>query len=123
MRDIAIGDLVELVSSNVRDGESRIEKMFEWHSERDMTITKWAMGAAASLVALVVGALLTAETAPTWWHAALLVLLALGSASYGIYRLRRFRSIHRQFVAALSLYSQLKSIVPVINRGTERTDQ
>jgi hypothetical protein len=49
MKDISVKDLADLVVSEVPEADSRIEKLFDWHFQRDTMITKWILGIAASL--------------------------------------------------------------------------
>ena len=58
MRDITVREIIDLVASEVPTAESRIEKMFDWYFQRDMTITKWVLGAARIFVSCCVGCLL-----------------------------------------------------------------
>ncbi len=50
MQDISIRELIDLVTAQVSDSESRIQRVYEWHFEREMTICKWVLGVAVSLV-------------------------------------------------------------------------
>ena len=116
MKDISIRDLTDLVGAEVEQANGHLEKMFDWHFQRDVMIVKWVLGAAASLAIALLIALVKAEILVTWQQAALLASLPLAASSYGLYRLVRLRSIHRQFVAALSIHAQLERIGPFIRR-------
>jgi hypothetical protein len=110
MRDLTIRDLLDLVIADVPKGPERIEKMFEWHFERVKTAAQWTLGAAASVVVASMVPLLKAELLLTWWQTVLLILSALGTASYGVLRLWQLRILHREFVAALRLHAELKEM-------------
>ena len=114
MKDIAIRDIIDLVASEVPNAESRIEKMFDWHFQRDMTITKWVLGAAASLSVAVLVAFSKAELNLSLWQIIIVAACALASSTYGIYRIVRIRSLHRQFVSTLKLHSEFSRIRPFI---------
>ena len=114
MKDISIKDIIDLVDSDVPDAESRIEKMFDWHFQRDMTITKWVLGASASLTVAVLVAFSKAELNLSLWQIITVSICALSSSTYGIYRIVRIRSLHRQFVSTLKLYSEFNRIRPFI---------
>lgn len=116
MKDISIKDLADLVVSNIPEADSRIEKIFDWHFQRDTMITKWILGAAASLAVSLFIAFYKSENAPNWQVTCLLCTLPLATSSYGIYRLVQMRSIHKQFVSALRIYNDLKRIKPFIEK-------
>lgn len=116
MKDITLKEIIDLVDSDVSDAESRIERMFDWHFQRDMTITKWVLGAAASLSIAVLVAFFKAELSLSWWQIVIVGICALASSTYGIYRIARIRSLHRQFVSTLKLYSEFSRIRPFIRR-------
>lgn len=116
MKDLAIKELIDLVIAEVPDPETKIQRMYEWHFERDMTITKWILGIAASLSISVLIAFFEAERGLVVWHATLVLLSALGTFTYGIYRLWQMRSLHRQFVSALKLLCELKKVEPFLAR-------
>lgn len=119
MKDISIRDLADLVVSEVPEADSRIEKVFDWHFQRDTMVTKWILGAAASLAVSILIAFFKAEISPNWWQTCFLIALPVGTSSYGFYRLVHMRSIHRQFVSALRIYNDLKRIKPFISKYRE----
>jgi sterol desaturase/sphingolipid hydroxylase (fatty acid hydroxylase superfamily) len=119
MRDLSITHLIDLVVAEVPDAEERIQKMFEWHFERVMTLSRWILGAAASLVIAVLAAFFKAELQLACWQTGLIVLAALATGTYGVYRLWELRSVHRQFIAALKLFCELKEIRPFLIRYRE----
>ncbi len=114
MRDIALNDLADLVVAQIPDGDKRIEKMFDWHFARDMEVTRWVLGAAATIGGALLVAVFKAEIIPSWWQALLLIVIPTVTASYGLFRLSRARSIHRQFVAALRIHSDFNRIRPFL---------
>ena len=111
MKDISINDLIDLVEADVSDVEGRLQKMFEWHFTRDLEISKWALGAAASF-AVAFGIALFNATGPAIVTAVAVVGIPSAIATYGFARLYRMRNIHRQYIAALKLYAELKSLRP-----------
>lgn len=116
MRDLSIKDLVDLVVADVPDGGDRIQKMYDWHFDRVMRTSQWILGIAASLFLSLAVSLFRAELQLPVWQIALVVVGALGTATYGLYRQWQLRSVHRQFVAALKLYCELKEMAPFIAR-------
>lgn len=104
MKDLELRDLIELATSDVLDGEDRIEKIFDWHFDRIKTTAQWMLGAAASLfIAVVVGFSRDELTIP-WWQSGLLAVLAFATGAVGAYRLSSLGSVNRQYLAALRLY-------------------
>ena len=79
MKDITLKEIIDLVDSDVPEAELRIEKMFDWHFQRDMTITKWVLGAAASLSVAVLVAFSKAELNLKWWQILIVGVCALSS--------------------------------------------
>ena len=116
MKQLLIKDLADLVVADVPEAEARIQRMFEWQFDRSMKICQWVFGFTASLSIAVAVAFFNSELDMTWWQVGAVVLFALGTAIYGILRLWELRFVHRQFVAALKLYSELKEIRPFIVR-------
>jgi hypothetical protein len=116
VRDVSINDIADLVVSDVPDPDKRIEKMFDWHFARDIEITRWVLGVAATVGAALLVAVFKAEISPNWWQALLLLAIALVTATYGLFRLFRARSIHRQFVVALRIHSSLRQVRPFLIR-------
>lgn len=114
MKDITLKELIDIAVSEVPTPDDRIEKMFEWHFERELTITKWLLGAAASIFVAMLISYYKKEFDVELWQIILGILFVLFSFSYGIYRLYRLRNIHKQFVAALTLMKELLNIVPFI---------
>jgi hypothetical protein len=84
-----------------------------------MTLSQWILGATASLVIAVIAAFFRAEMQLACWQTGLVVVAALGTGTYGVYRLWELRSVHRQFVAALGLFCELKRIRPFLVRYRE----
>lgn len=123
MKDITINELVDLVQSDVPESESKLETMFQWNFEREMSIIKWLIGGAASITVAVLIALLKGEITISGWQIFGVVISALTSFGYGIYRLYQLREVHKQYVSALKLYCELKSIAPFINKYREALDR
>ena len=121
MRDLAIRDLIDLVVADVPDADARIQEMFNWHFARDMAITRWFLGAAASLAVSSLVAYYRAQIQTVWWQTLILIALPLLASTYGVYRLVRVRQIHRQFVAALRIYNELRQIQPLLVQYRRRT--
>jgi hypothetical protein len=116
LRDLRIKDLVDLVAADVPDAEDRIEKMFDWHYDRCMRMSQWALGASVSLVVALAVVFFRAELKLACWQTGSVVAAAFGTAAYGLFRQWQLRSMHRQFVGALKLYRQLKEMAPFIAR-------
>lgn len=119
MRDLTISDLVDLVVADCPDAGDRIEKMFDWHFERSMSVCRWALGAAASIAIGVIAALSTGDLSFTPREAATVIVLALASFTYGVFRLRRLSMLQKQFVAALKLHAELSKISPFVRAYRE----
>jgi hypothetical protein len=79
-----------------------------------MTITKWVLGVAASLSVAVLVAFSRAELNISWWQILIVAICVIASFTYGIYRILRIRSLHKEFVATLKLYSEFNRIRPFI---------
>ena len=116
MKQLLIKDLVDLVVADVPEAEARIQRMFEWQFDRSMKICQWVFGFTASVSIAVAVAFLGTERDIAWWQVGAVLLFALATAIYGISTLWQLRSVHRQFVAALKLYCELKEIRPFIVR-------
>ena len=114
MKDITLKELVDLAVASVSEPDSRIEKMFDWHFERELTITKWLLGAAASIFVAMLISYYKQEFNVATWQIILGIIIVLASFSYGIYRLLKLRNIHKQFVSALKLLKELTNIVPFL---------
>ena len=123
MFDLSIRDIIDLVTAQVPDAEARIQKVYEWHFERVKTTSQWILGAAASLFIAVLVAFFKAELKLVWWQNALIALFAIGTGTFGIYRLWQLRSIHRQFIAALKIYCEFKEIRSFLSRYREEIRQ
>lgn len=115
MKDISLKELVDLVVAEVTEAESYIEKMFEWYFERDITLTKWLLGAAASITVAVVLAIFRNQAQLASPYTILIVLCAGACFLVGIYRFVQLRKVHKQFVSTLKLYRDLQNIGPFIN--------
>lgn len=114
MKDITLKELVDLAVADISEPNDRIEKMFEWHFERELTITKWLLGAAASIFVAMLISYYKQEFNVSTWQIILGIIIVLASFSYGIYRLWRLRNIHKQFVSALKLLKELTNIAPFL---------
>lgn len=116
MRDVSINDLADLVISDIPEPDKRIEKMFDWHFARDLEVTRWVLGVAATVGGALLIAVFKSEISANWWQVLLLTAIPALTASYGFFRLIRARSIHRQFVVALHIHSKLRRIRPFLMR-------
>lgn len=117
MKIIQIHHLIDLVAGDVREGESRIEQVFKWRFERDLTVVRWLLGLAASLTIAVLVTYFRVgvgeEAVPnslTEFELVGALLLTFASATYGIYRLMLLRRLHEHYIAALKLYGRLSDI-------------
>ncbi len=120
MRNLSMKELIDLVVAEVPDAETRIQKMFEWYFERVKITSQWILGATASLFISVLVAFFKAELQLVWWKTALIILFALSTATYGVYRLWQLRSLNSQFVATLKLYCEFKKMKTFITRYREQ---
>ncbi|MCH7592757.1 MAG: hypothetical protein IH989_08270 [Planctomycetes bacterium] len=110
MRTVSLLELIDLVYGDVEEAESRIQKLFEWRFERDMNIAKWALGLAASLIIAVLVAFFRGGSDVTGRELGIGLAIAFASATYGIFAIVQLRSVNREFIAALVLYSRFRSI-------------
>lgn len=114
--EIKIDDLINLVIASSGDPEAHIQKIFEWQYDRIRVAAQWMLGAAASLLIAAAASVLNARLAAQWWQIILLMLAVLISGLYGILRLRELRTLHRQYLVALRLFSELLTIQPFLRR-------
>lgn len=84
--------------------------MYEWHFERSMTTVKAMLGGAASIAAAVAIAYWKEELKVATWQPIGAVVGAIASASYGLWKFRELRNIHREYVAALALLRQFQGL-------------
>lgn len=107
-------DLLDLATSEVQEAPDHLQKAYDWYFERRMTEVRLAFGAAGSLVIAFLAALFREGAQIEVWQ---LVVAAVAVASLlvlGLWRLRQLRSIHREYLAALQLYSSLVRLGPVL---------
>lgn len=116
MKYLTIKEIIDLVVAEIPDPESKIQKMFEWHLEREKLIITWILGAAASLFISVLVAFFKAELKLGLWQIAIIILCSLGTAFYGIYRVLQIRSINSQFISAMKLFSNFRKISLFLTR-------
>ena len=116
MKQIQISSLIDIASSGVEDPEARIQKLFEWRFDHAMSVAKWALGLAASLVVVVLVAYFRAPTNIDLTELGYALLAAFISGSYGVYVLFRLRSINAEFVSALTLLARLRDLAPFVIR-------
>jgi len=121
MRELSMKELIDLVVAEVPEAETRIQKMFEWYFERVKIVSQWFLAAAASLSISVLVTFFRGGSKLVWWQNILVLFLAFATATPGLYRLRQLRSLNRQFVAALKLYSEFKKIKTFLIRYREAT--
>ena len=120
MKDISVKELSDLVVAEVPDPESRVQRMFEWHFERDMTLAKAFLGAAASIAIAVAVALFKNEVQVAWWWVLAVVTSSVVCFVIGMNRFRRLRNIHKQFVDALKLQHELQQIASFLRSYLRR---
>ncbi len=123
MKDVSIKDLLDLVVSNIPDPENIIQKMFEWHLEREITIIKWVLGFAASLTVAGFVAYFNPNTHPNQWEIVLFLSGVMITAFYGAFRLWQLRLIHKQFVSTLTLVYRLKTLSPFLSKYRQITKE
>lgn len=124
MKGLRIKQLIDLVEANIDGGESRIEKIFEWRFEREITAARWSLGLAASLAVAVViayfrdaGNLVDAALPKSsGLEFAITLALAFVSMTYGLFLMWRLRSLHNEYVAALTIFGRLNRIRKFVQR-------
>ena len=118
MQDISIRELIDLVTAQVSDSESRIQRVYEWHFEREMTFCKWILGLAVSLGLSLLVALFKPESTVSSCQTVVWVWAAsiISTAAYGLFRLWRVRAIHKQFIASLRLHAELSKVGPFLRK-------
>ena len=116
MQDISIRELIDLVTAQVSDSESRIQRVYEWHFEREMTICKWVLGLAVSLGLSLLVALFRSGSTVSFWQTIGWVVSIIFTVAYGLFRLRRVRAIHKQFIASLRLHAELSKVGPFLRK-------
>jgi hypothetical protein len=121
-----IKDVVDLVAAEVPDPTACIEKVFEWHFDREKAVCQWSLGAAGTLFLAVIVAFLipqpSTQTQIPVWRPLLAIVFAILASTFGIYRLVRLRSLHRQYISALRLYQDFAAVKPFVlrYRGSSR---
>ncbi len=115
MKYITIKEIVDLVASDVPDIDSRIQRIFEWHYDTQLTIAKWILGLAASLA----GGLLLAffkESGEiemsSYWMLSVPVIIFI----FGWIRLKNLNTVHKQYVSALKLSNSFQKIKTFVKR-------
>ena len=53
MKSLELRQLIDLVAGDVDDGEKRIETIFGWQFEREMSVIRWSLGFSASLAVAI----------------------------------------------------------------------
>lgn len=107
-------ELVDLAVSEIPEPESRIQKMFEWNFERDMTLARSLVGVAASIFVAIAVALFRNEIQLAWWWVLIVITSAMVVFAVGLYRFRQVRNVHKQFVSALKLHQELHQVAPFL---------
>ncbi len=120
MQDISIRELMDLATTKVSNSESRIQRVYEWHFEREMIICKWVLGLAVSLGLSFLVALFRTESTVGFWQTVVWGASIISTAIYGLFRLRRVRAIHKQFIASLRLHAELREIGPFLRKYRRR---
>lgn len=118
--DITVKELIDLAQSRINEPELKIQKMFDWYYEQDMMVVKGALATSGSLLITYLIALLKKEVAFELNSALFIFIAILLSSLYGLYRLGQVKSIHKQFVSTLKLYTNVKDISQFINLYQQR---
>jgi hypothetical protein len=119
MRNLQIKDLIDIVVSDVPEPENRIEKIYEWHFDRVKNYSQWIIGFAATLSIAFIASVFNANVSMPLWAIFTISFLIFGSVTFGIYSLWQLRSLHKQYLASLRLYAELKKFKSFIIRYRE----
>ena len=119
MLDLNIRDLIDLMETECKNVEDRIQKMYQWDFNRTKLICQLSIGISASFLVLIGTSYVQnfTSTKPVTVDSNLLIVslfLSICPAIFGIFQFYRLKSIHRQYVAALKLLHKLRAIRPFI---------
>ncbi len=115
-KTLHVGDVLDLAAAQSAEAEDRLEKLFEWDFERTMTTVRLLFAAAGSLLVALFAALFKEKAVIETWHVA-----AIGGSSgvfalVGAILLRRARTAHREYIAALQLLNAAQPLGPLLAR-------
>lgn len=114
MRRTDLRELIDLVAADVAEPEKRLEKVYDWESNRSLEVVKWVLGFSGALFVAVVVALFQRYIKADSWQFPVGVATSLLTTTYGLYRLTRLRRMQQQFLTALVLLSEFRKIAPFI---------
>ena len=89
----------------------------------DKIISQWILGASATLFISVLISFFKGELNLVLWQVILIAVSALGTGTYGIYRIIQLRSLHRRFVAALKLFCEFNRMRAFLILYREKTSK
>ncbi|MBP2312993.1 hypothetical protein [Azospirillum soli] len=110
MKDLRVKDIINIVTSDVPDGEKKLEKLFDWRYGREIEMVKFLFGAGISfLIALGVAVVKDgASITPAQIEGGLAATLVL--FLFGLFRLFVLRRHNREYLSAIKLFSDIKRI-------------
>jgi len=116
VRALQVGDVLDLAAAQSDEAEDRLEKLFEWDFERTMTTVRLLFAAAGSLLVALFAALFREDAVINTWQ-----VVAIGGSSgvltfVGAALLRRTRTAHREYIAALQLLNAAEALGPLLAR-------
>lgn len=114
MKEVKVKDLVDLAVSDVDSCDLKIQKIYEWYFERIKTSAQWILGAAASLFVALVAAFIKGDLSYGSKKSYAIISLILLAGGIGIVQMHSLRNIHKQFIGALKLHSELKKVKPFL---------
>ena len=125
MRHVTIGDLIDLVTSEVPSIEDHLETLGKWQHDRDALIARGALGIAASLLIGLFAAFIAGELALTAWTAGIVTAGLIATTGFGIFRLLLMSRTDRAYLAALRAVADLREIRPFLElvRRVERANR
>jgi len=114
MKDLTLGDLLDLASAETTNPEQEIQQMYKWHFERGVTASKLVLSAGASLLAGLLISLFREELSLPQWQLGVAFCGIAVTLAYGAYRFFRTRQIHAEYVASLVLFRQMKPLAQFV---------
>ena len=114
MLDLKIKDIIDLVDTEIKDPEFQIQKIFDWHFEKEKLIAQISVGASASLFIALFISFINNTNSLGIVCIIILMVFALCPGLFGIYRLKKLNEYHRQYLTALILFHEFEKIRPFV---------